>query len=648
MLLNKEPLAKLTEFNGLWARGEVSTCPPDHLTACDNCTFPGKSQVSIRERLTIQNFLPAHNIISYFIAQTPNGPILITLASDGTLTDESLGRVLGSFAGADDIAAINIFGRTYLCLKAKGKSFFNALYRYDLTLGLVAAGGSGPVSGPTLAQPNAGYVDIGNHKFAISYETITGYLSPPSPLATINSDGSHSVSLTNIPVGPAGTVARVVLATKANELEFFFVPGGRIGDNSTTTFEYNQYDTSLVSSAGYLNDILAEIPGAAALKFYKGRLVLIGATNYPDNILVSDINSPESFNLVNNVIHIPVDYGVNTSAGGMVIRDVLYITKPNATYATQDNGREPGTWGVTVIDSGLGAFDVGISSFASSMSSQDVLDSCLIAHKRGLLFFNGAYSDVPLSWKIDRIWEVMDSNNFSKVQVAHDSWLKRVYIAVPLVKDVDLEAVQSSNNKMILMMDYKDGLNPRSVKWSIWYFGGVNVAFKDIYKISMENFTLTYSNWPMIFQLSIATGETGIYKCIGPYADPQGQPQPPDSFMDGSYSAIIQAIKTAPVIPGNGIYTFLRFMIHVDSGYSRLSLLALAHNKNIPNADVNATQSSGTASSGTVILGKCNFTWDGVRLYVTCDVTKPNNYNGYFSLSSVSIYGNLMWKERPA
>ena len=61
-------------------------------------------------------------------------------------------------------------------------------------------------------------------------------------------------------------------------------------------------------------------------------------------------------------------------------------------HATKIVGKDIRT-GVTIIDSGLGAYACGTSVFASSGSSQDVLDMALCINKRGLMMFNGSFQD---------------------------------------------------------------------------------------------------------------------------------------------------------------------------------------------------------------------------------------------------------------
>src|SRR6266550_6401794 len=132
VITNQKPLAELSGFNGLYSRGSDTACPSDHLTMCVNCKFEGDNQVNIRERFTIQNQIANRNILSYFIAKTKIGAGLLTLNKDGQFWDETHNRLLLNVSGADDFTGINIFGRTYISFRSKGKALVNsATYYYD-------------------------------------------------------------------------------------------------------------------------------------------------------------------------------------------------------------------------------------------------------------------------------------------------------------------------------------------------------------------------------------------------------------------------------------------------------------------------------------------------------------------------------------
>lgn len=644
-LTGKKPLAELREFNGLWIRGSGYACPVDHLTDCYNCIFPGKGQVTIRESYTTQS-IGHGSVISFTIVEVLGGAALLVLNTLGEFWDETHSTLLDSFpiGTVDDFSALCIFGRAYITLKFKGKGASGQSLRYydGTSLKYVGDNGNAPVLANTFGAPGAGSVDPGTHKVYYAYVSPTGYVTKLSPVATIVTTGTQTIEITGIPNNPFGAGNnKILFITRANELEPFFIPNGTIAWN-TATFSYNGFDSSLIVSGDYLNNILGSVGSCAALKFYKGRMIAIGRIGSPDDILVSDNNSPETFNIVNNIVKIPADYGINTASGGMVIRSVLYVTKPNGSYVIQDNGGNPNTWGVDIADSGLGAFDVGISSFASSMSAQDVLDSCLLVNRRGLLYFNGAYHDPPLTYKIQYIWDKLDPSFFYKVQIAHDVWNKRVYIAVPLDNTSGIGSPirrsTDNENRFLLMMDYSEGLTPMAVKWSIWN------GFIPIKKITVENFTLNYTDATMIYQLAFAIGNTTIYKLTPPTLT-LPQSQLPDDSGGGVLQTIQQAIITAP-IQTNGTIIFSGLNFTFSEGMGDLNIGLWSRRRDI--GPVNQRTLRLNAYGGIDLQRLINFTAEGMQVQLIADLSKPSGLQGYFWLTGLDVYGTVMYNMRPA
>lgn len=647
MFPNNPPKAKFRKFNGMWSRGAASNCPPDHLTDCYNCIFPGDGQVAIRENFTVQNDFTSlgRAILSYKVASLASGAVLLTLDNSGVLRNETAGTILATQAGADDFDCLCIFGRAYITFKQYGRGFGPSTFWYNGTT-WAQTGWSVPGAGVTLTQPNAGVVDAGVHQVYVSFISPTGYISQPSPVASITSDGAHTISISAIPTGPAGTTGRILFMTPANQTATFFIPGGTIGNNTTTTFEYTGNDSALIASSDYLFDILSVLPACAALKFYNGRMVLIGRTTFPDSILVSNVSDPETINLVNNVVTLPVDQGVNTATGGLIIRKVLYITKPNSTYIVQDNGGQPGTWFVDIADSGLGAYDVGISNFASSMSAQDTLDSALVVNKRGLLFFNGTYSDPPLTYKIESIWMRMFSDTFYKCQIAHDVWNKRVYIAAPLSygsHGADLTA--TTTNNVLLMMDYTEGLTPQAVKWSVW-----TSAFTPFNKIAVENFTLAYTGLSMIYQLCFATGGAVLYKLNPPNTIFPGAP---DTGASGAKTNIDQYIITAAAgDTGVSVFTLIQMIFggalaFQPGGWGTCKIKLYYANK-LGSVTTITGFLLNNYISGIQLQRGINFTAERMHVEIAADTSMPSGNQGYFWLNGLDIYGNTMFLVRPS
>lgn len=640
-ITGKKPLEQLTGFNGLFNRGAYDSCPSDHFTDCYNCIFPGKNQVNIRENFTVQNDIATRTIISFCIATVTSGAALLTLNANGDFWDETHAVLLINIPTLpDDFAFLNIFGRTYISFKKNGRGLSGvAIFYYNGTT-LQIAGGVAPFLTLFLAQPNPGTVDPGVHNFSYSYITATGFVTIPAPVSSITSTGTNTVSISGIAVGPPGTIGRVLFATRANESELFFIPGGQINNNVTTTFEYTSFDSSLLDSADYLLNLTGNIESGAALKFYKGRMIVIGNASFPDQIYVSDISSPETINLVNNVINLPRDFGNATSSGGLIIRDVLYITKPNSTYSVQDNQGNPNTWGVSIVDSGIGAFDVGMSVFNSSMSAQDTLDSSIVANKRGLMYFNGTYADIALSYKIQAIWDLIDPNLFYKVQVAHDVWYKRVYVTLPLEAAATYGAKITRSvgfNNLILMMDYGEGLNPNTVKWSAWTFGGNNV------KIAVENFSLNYASADVIYQLAIAQGAAIIYKLNPPQ---MGTVYSADLGHAGAKTSINQYVITHPTYPG-GITNFTMLNLNFNQGYGAMTPSLYNGNRNIGPINYKTFRLDSYPSSIDLQRG-INFQAEAMQVQLKADQSLPSGNQGYFWLTKLDIYGNVMFNMRPA
>lgn len=641
---NEPPLETLEKLRGLWARGTHDTCPSDHLTDCFNCIFPSSEQLMIRERFTLQSDIAGRTIISFAVAQVPAGPILLTLNSDGTFRDETHGgAILWTASTADDFAILNIFGRTYVTFKQNGRAYPDSpIFVYDGVTFRVT-GWPAPTAALVPIIIDTGLVDVGYHSFAIAFESPSGYLSAPSPTAAIAvTVEGQNVRLTNIPVGPAGTKARWILATKANESELFKVPNGVIDNVAGTEFDFGLADVALIDSADYLRDIYGTVddplPGCAALKFYRGRMIMIGNYKAPDDILISRQQDPETVSLVENVVHLPVNYGVSTSVGGLVIRAVLYVTKPNATYSIQDNGGDPNTWGVDCVDSGIGAYDVGLSQFASDMSAQDVVDSSLVCNKRGLMYFTGQYIDVPLTYKIETIWQSINENLFHKVQIAHDVWRKRVYIACPLDPPASLGNIiaPATDNNLMLMMDYTEGMSAQTVKWSVWT--GDNKPYK---KIAVENFTLTdYGTTNMIYHLGTCNGSSKIWKID----KPDSFPPFPDDMGSGVKGPIWQWITTASVGGPQGLFTFKMLDLSV-SGHGLMGIRIMPSHLG---PQITARGFTLQSYANMDLQRLINLVGESIQVMLIADQTFPDGLNGAMTIDTIKIFGLQMYNMRPA
>jgi hypothetical protein len=315
-----------------------------------------------------------------------------------------------------------------------------------------------------------GYVDLGWHNIAVSYITDTGFITPPGPILSgsffplainVTTAGGVSINITNIPIGPPGTVGRILLMTKGDEQQYFRVPNGEINDNTTTTWTITAADVELIIDGSYLFDLLETIPGGigdGGLQKYHGRLLSWGAEN--DLIRVSYSGDVESMDNVTGYIQLPTENDGNIVRGVFNLRDVLYFTKSVGILSTQDlNGDEPGSWPVTYVDGSVGSYSSGISTITSSQSGLPLDDTVLMLDFAGLHHFPGVVVQPPLTWKIDDVWKQINSTEFPNIHLSVDPFARMIYILIP-----------SGTPYNLLVGDYSEGLDHQNIKWTHWDF----------------------------------------------------------------------------------------------------------------------------------------------------------------------------------
>jgi hypothetical protein len=336
----------------------------------------------------------------------------------------------------------------------------------DLTVVFAPGALATPVdAGLTLDNTNTdGHCDLGLHVVGVVYETDTGYLTAPGPevFAIQNFvNENRAVTIDNIPISPDSFVVKRHLVASRGIAEYngddrsnqlFFIPGGTIDDNVTTSLTVSFYDLDLLEDASHLLDNFSEIPAGVTLAVYNGRMVL--TTVYTDISLayLSAPGEPEAIDQVDGQIIIPLDGNPITNA--QEFRDVLYIFKKTRTYAAVDNGDVPSTWIPTPIDLGIGASVHGVATVLDSGGVN--IDYLLIVDWSGLMIFNGAYARPELTWKIKDVWFALERNDFANIQIMNDSLAQRLYITLP--------------DRQMLYGDYDNGMNPKDIRWTPWLF----------------------------------------------------------------------------------------------------------------------------------------------------------------------------------
>jgi hypothetical protein len=194
----------LTQFNGLWNRGNVDTVPIDHFTDCLNIDFFGSSSFKTRDGIIPLQVgaTPLQNVKRIYPYSTQSASTLIILTYDGTtgkiyhMVSPTLiyGPIL-SIAGMTDFAFVPYAGRGYI------SPFSNSLPIL-----------SPPSTAPSgIAVVGSGLTGAGLYEYGISFKNLAGETTV-SPLATVQTFGPLSASapvITDMGVSEGGNALTV-------------------------------------------------------------------------------------------------------------------------------------------------------------------------------------------------------------------------------------------------------------------------------------------------------------------------------------------------------------------------------------------------------------------------------------------------------
>ncbi len=162
-------------------------------------------------------------------------------------------------------------------------------FTYDNPGANSASGDTGAGASSTL-QPQ---VSPGVHQVSVIFQTRQGYLTAPAPPVAWSTGGGRRATLTNIPLGPANVIARIVAFTGANGASFFYVPTNvpqstamLIPDNTATSLTVDFSDAALLAGANVDNLFkLVELGECAGVIDYSSRLFWWGERAKLDNFV---------------------------------------------------------------------------------------------------------------------------------------------------------------------------------------------------------------------------------------------------------------------------------------------------------------------------------------------------------------------------
>lgn len=464
---------------------------PNGLEECSNLIFTARGRLVNRPGIVrgtqvdgggtqrgIKRIFPFTRTTFRFICITHAGRVYDINNGVNTL-------ILTATAGSD-LVVQNVGKRIYFAVTPTAGNAGVFVYDPDLAATARAAAGLKPTGTFTVANSaTAGSTEPGQHIYAVAFETSTGYITKPSLYVSLTTATRLKIDLNPIPTGPAGTVARHILASRVlrnwdgnlQSPELFFAL--RIADNVTTSLTaangLSKFDTELISSAEYLKDLTEEIPTTNALSMYGGRMAFIGGVNDTDTVKMSQPGDYESVLATEGYIK-ALPYEGGAPKNGAPMQGVFYIFKDARTFATQDNGDSPTRWPVSQVDGARGCSPLGIAKTPGG--NYDVEGGLLVLTRDGLYFFDGAYRTLPLTFKdaVDLeplVFASGVSMSMANWSVGVDTLRKYIYIFTGTGTEISHGYGVEPNNystNQVLFGDYSRGLGWQTIRWSAFKF----------------------------------------------------------------------------------------------------------------------------------------------------------------------------------
>lgn len=430
---------EIKEFKGLWANGKHDTTPHGYMQDCLNVAIPSIDEVFTR--FGVSSIYVKPNIRrTFFYKRLNETSRYLVLDTAGNFFDSLFAVPLISNAQFEDFSVVNINNRAYITFHNRIRGFGSVyVYQGDGTIRLAAGTPPSAFVLSVVTSANSGHIEEGTHLFAISFETNTGFITAPGPeiFTVYEAPGGFKAIVSNIPIGPAGTVARWVIATQVqpdfdgNQLspEYFFAH--RIPDNTTTSVEVDFYDSELYVSADYLFDLMPTIPAGTFIFSYQDRLTLGGFDNPAHSVLSSKQRDYESFDTTLSRLIIDPSDAQSGCTNGLQFRNSMIITKGNRSYIAQGILENPSDWPVDSLDPGVGTQCFGIAQYIDAKGG--TTERFFQADGSGIFLFESAiYKRNEFTYNIADIWKRVTRTAFNKVQLALDVENQVLYAAVPL------------------------------------------------------------------------------------------------------------------------------------------------------------------------------------------------------------------------
>lgn len=486
------------DFRGLVNNGEDETVPQGGFITSQNNKFK-RHGVRTRDGLELNYATPALRRMEIYKIEGQAQRHLF-LDNAGNLYDSTAPTIPILTIGAmSDFSATTIFGRSYITPHNGVRGLpGEVVYVYSGSGLARPAAGTRP-SGFTLTLADSvasGHVEAGTRVLAVAFESNTGFISGYGGFQVVTNAGGKSLDVSTIGLGPAGTVARILVSTKAiadfngdfDNQTYYEVPDGRIPDNVATTKTVSFFDADLLNDFTDIVERLEEIPAGVGIGLYNGRMVVWGSDTDSSICYVSDSGEPEAVNAIEGFVTVnPGDAGSGLKSC-WEHRGQLVCQKSQRTYTTQDNGENAAFWSVTLIDNSIGSEPHGVGQVLDF--GHIIEDWVIVAHSTGLRLYNGVFPEMPLTYSITDTWDRINQAFFKNVEIVINPIDAEIFVAVPL------DNAQTPN--YVLYGDYSEGLSAAAIKWDLWKFPGdpatLVVDIEDDTKRACPNFGMSTGN----------------------------------------------------------------------------------------------------------------------------------------------------------
>lgn len=387
------------------------------------------------------------------------------IVGSGALSEISTGLTAGAYT-----SIATAYSRAYIAFtdRIAGLAAPKQYYQFlgSLTLkSLAAAANATTATGAE--QATLGDVSPGIRYGVVFFETETGYRTGFTETAvfefTIAAEDKQ-ITVTSIPLGPAGTIKRWVAFGQAGGSsagDFFIIEEAQtlqeanaaftstlINDNTTTSGTFNFSDDFLASSTlvtHFFDKI--QIPNAGGIKFFPSlrRLAYWGVAATPSLMYLSGADDPESLYGVASLVQVSENDGQRIQTP-FEFRETVYVAKERSGHTLVPNDEDPASWKVTQMWDDVGP------------CGPEALDVCedfvVFASRKGAYKFDGQGGPQWISWEHggpDGLWERVNWAYGQLVSVKIDTETKRIFFSVPL----DQATVPSH----VITCDYSNGFS---------------------------------------------------------------------------------------------------------------------------------------------------------------------------------------------